>query len=144
MATRLGDRSWRHVLASHNEAIHSLLEVHHGREIGTTGDGFLAMFDAPARAIACALAIATTSRDLGVEVRAGVHTGEVEVAEGDLRGVAVHLAARIMDAGGPGEVFVSATSRELASGAGVDFVERGSRELKGITGPRLLYEARPR
>lgn len=109
-----------------------------------TGDGFLATFDAPARAIAFALAIATTSRDLGVEVRAGVHTGEVEVAEGDLRGVAVHFAARIMDAAGPGEVFVSTTSRELASGAGVGFVQRGSRELKGITGPRLLYEARPR
>lgn len=144
MATRLGDRSWRQVLASHNEAVRGLLEIHHGREIGTTGDGFLATFDAPARAIACALAIATTSRGMGVEVRAGIHTGEVEVADGDLRGVAVHLAARIMDAADPGEVFVSATSKELASGAGVEFVERGSRELKGITGPRLLYEARPR
>lgn len=144
MASRLGDRPWKQVLASHNEAVRGLLEMHHGREIGTTGDGFLATFDAPARAIACALAIATTSRDLGVVVRAGVHTGEVEVAEDDLRGVAVHLAARVMDAAGPGEVFVSATSRELASGAGVEFVERGSRELKGITGPRLLYEARPR
>lgn len=144
MASRLGDRPWKQVLASHNEAVRGLLEMHHGREIGTTGDGFLATFDAPARAIACALAIATTSRDLGVVVRAGVHTGEVEVAEDDLRGVAVHIAARVMDAAGPGEVFVSATSRELASGAGVEFVERGSRELKGITGPRLLYEARPR
>jgi class 3 adenylate cyclase len=142
MAEQLGDRSWRHVLASHNEAVRSLLEMHRGREVGTTGDGFLATFDTPARAIACALAISTTSRDLGVEVRAGVHTGEVEVADGDVRGVAVHLAARIMDAAGPGEVFVSATSRELASGAGVEFVERGSRDLKGISGPRQLYEAR--
>lgn len=81
---------------------------------------------------------------MGVEVRAGVHTGEVEIADSDVRGVAVHLAARIMDAAGPGEVFVSATSKELSSGAGVDFTERGSRELKGITGARLLYEARPR
>ena len=142
MAERLGDRSWKQVLARHNEAVRGLLEMHRGREVDTTGDGFLATFDAPARAIACALAIAAASRDHGVEVRAGVHTGEVEVAGDDLRGVAVHLAARIMDAAGPGEVFVSATSKELASGAGVEFVERGSRDLKGFTGPRQLYEAR--
>lgn len=143
MATGLGDRSWRQMLASHNEAVRGLLQMHHGREVGTTGDGFLATFDTPARAIACALAIATASRELGVEVRAGVHTGEVEVADGDVRGVAVHLAARIMDAAGAGEVFVSATSRELASGAaGVEFVERGPRDLKGFADPRLLYEAR--
>src|SRR5688572_14218156 len=97
MAEHLGDRSWEQVLASHNEAVRSLLEMHRGREVGTTGDGFLATFDAPARAIACALAISTASRGLGFEIRAGVHTGEVEVADGDLRGVAVHLAARIMD-----------------------------------------------
>lgn len=144
MAERLGDRQWKQVLARHNEAVRGLLEMHRGREMDTTGDGFLATFDAPARAIACALAIAAASRDHGVEVRAGVHTGEVEVevGGGDLRGVAVHLAARIMDAAGPGEVFVSATSKELASGAGVEFVERGSRDLKGLTGPRQLYEAR--
>ena len=142
MAERLGDRSWKQVLASHNEAVRSLLEMYRGREVDATGDGFLATFDAPARAIACALAISTASRDLGVDVRAGVHTGEVEVASGDLRGVAVHLASRIMDAAGPGEVFVSATSKELASGAGVEFVERGSRALKGFTEPRQLYEAR--
>ena len=142
MAERLGDRSWKQVLARHNEAVRGLLEMHRGREVDTTGDGFMATFDAPARAIACALAIAAASRDHGVEVRAGVHTGEVEVAGDDLRGVAVHLAARIMDAAGPGEVFVSATSKELASGAGVEFVERGSRDLKGFTGPRQLYEAR--
>ena len=142
MAEKLGDRSWKQVLARHNEAVRGLLEMHRGREVDTTGDGFMATFDAPARAIACALAIAAASRAHGVEVRAGVHTGEVEVAGGDLRGVAVHLAARIMAAAGPGEVFVSATSRELASGAGVEFVERGSRDLKGFTGPRQLFEAR--
>lgn len=118
--------------------------MHRGREIGTTGDGFLATFDTPARAIECALAISTTSRGLGVEVRAGVHTGEVEVAESDLRGVAVHLAARVMAAAGPGEVFVSGTSMELASGAAVEFVDQGVHELKGISGPRRLYEARRR
>jgi class 3 adenylate cyclase len=142
MAERLGDRSWKHVLASHNEAVRSLLQMHRGREVGTTGDGFLATFDSPAQAIACALAISAASRSFGVEVRAGVHTGEVEVAGSELRGVAVHLAARIMDAAGPGEVFLSAMSKELASGAGVVFVERGSRDLKGFTGPRQLYEAR--
>lgn len=144
MAERLGDRTWKETLAAHNEAVRGLLEMYRGREIGTTGDGFLATFDAPARAIECALSISTASQGLGVEVRAGVHTGEVVVAEGDLRGVAVHLAARIMAAAGPGEVFVSGTSMELASGAGVEFLERGTHELKGISGPRRLYEARRR
>ena len=132
MAEQLGDRSWNQVLASHNEAVRSFLEMHRGREVGTTGDGFLATFDAPAQAIACALAITSASHGLGVEVRAGVHTGEVEVAGTDLRGVAVHLAARIMDAAGPGEVFVSATSKELTSGgpsslsSGVAAISKGS------------------
>jgi class 3 adenylate cyclase len=121
-----------------------MLELHRGREVKTTGDGFLATFDAPARAIACALAIAGASRKLGIEIRAGVHTGEVEISDGDLGGVAVHLAARIMAAAGPGEVFVSATSRELASGAGVEFVDRGSRLFKGMTEQRQIYEVRPR
>ena len=142
MAEQLGDRSWKHVLASHNEAIRSLIGTHRGREVGTTGDGFLATFDSPAQAIACAPAISAASHGLGVEIRAGVHTGEVEVAGGDLGGVAVHLAARIMGAAGPGEVFVSATSRELTSGAAVEFLELGSRDLKGLTGPRQIYEAR--
>lgn len=142
MAERLGDRTWKEWLAAHNEAVRGLLEMHRGREVNTTGDGFLATFDTPARAIACALAISSAARALGVEVRAGVHTGEVEVSGGDLRGVAVHLAARIMDAAGPGEVFVSGTAKELASGAGVEFVERGRRELKGFSGAREIYEAR--
>ena len=144
LAERIGDRRWKALLAAHNEAVRGLLEMHRGHEIGTTGDGFLATFDAPARAIECALAISTTSEELGVEVRAGVHTGEVEVYQGDLHGVSVHLAARIMAAAGPGEVFVSGTSMELASGAGVEFFDRGSHELKGIRGPRPLYEARRR
>ena len=141
-AERLGDKPWKQVLSTHHEAVRGLLEMHRGREVNTTGDGFLATFDAPARAITCALAITGASRTLGIEVRAGVHTGEVEVSAGDLRGLAVHLAARIMDAAGPGEVFVSATSRELASGAGVEFVDRGSREFRGISGQRQIYEAR--
>jgi class 3 adenylate cyclase len=140
-AERLGDRPWKRLLASHREDVRSLLETHRGREVGTTGDGFLAIFDGPARAVACALAICASALKLGIGVRAGVHTGEVEMAGGDIHGLAVHLAARIMGAAGPGEVFVSSTSRELATGAGVEFVDRGSRELKGISGARHLYEA---
>jgi class 3 adenylate cyclase len=141
-AERLGDRPWKRLLAGHREDVRSLLETHRGREVGTTGDGFLALFDGPARAITCALAICASARNLGIGVRAGVHTGEVEVVGGDIQGLAVHLAARIMGAAGAGEVFVSTTARELATGAGVEFVDRGSHELKGISGARLLYEAR--
>jgi len=141
MATRLGDRVWKQRLASHDEAVRSLLKMHRGREAGTTGDGFVATFDAPAQAILCALAIAAAASGLGVEVRAGVHTGEVEMAGRELRGVAVHLAARIMDVAGPGEVFVSATAADLSSGAGIEFADRGSRQLKGFAGGRQVFEA---
>jgi class 3 adenylate cyclase len=141
VAARLGDRGWKQLLANHDEAVRSLLELHRGREGGTTGDGFVATFDAPAQAIRCALAITAASGRLGVEIRAGVHTGEIEMAGGELRGVAVHLAARIMDAAGPGEVFVSSTTADLAAGAEIEFVARGSRELKGFGGERLLFEA---
>lgn len=141
-AERLGDRAWKRLLAGHREDVRSLLETHRGRELATTGDGFLAIFDGPARAITCAIAIGASARKLGIGIRAGVHTGEVEMADGDVHGLAVHLAARIMSAAGVGEVFVSSTSRELATGAGVEFVDRGSHELKGISGTRQLYEAR--
>jgi class 3 adenylate cyclase len=141
MAGRLGDRAWKQLLNGHDEALRGLLAMHRGREAGTTGDGFLATFDAPAQAIRCALAISAASNGLGVQDRVGVHTGEVEVTGKELRGVAVHLAARIMNAAGPGEVFVSATARELASGAGIDFEDRGNHELKGFTGARQLFRA---
>jgi class 3 adenylate cyclase len=144
MAERLGDRAWKQVLNSHDKAVRGLFEMHRGREAGTTGDGFVATFDAPAQAIRCALAISAASNGLGVQDRVGVHTGEVEMAGPELRGVAVHLAARIMNAAGPGEVFVSATAKELASGAGIDFEDRGSYELKGFTGARQLFRARGR
>lgn len=142
-AERLGDRAWKRLLSTHQQDVRRMLELHRGREVKTTGDGFLATFDAPARAIACALAIADASRKLRIEIRAGVHTGEVEISDGDLGGVAVHLAARIMAAAGSGEVLVSATSRELASGAGVEFADRGSRLFKGMSERRHIYEARP-
>jgi len=143
-AERLGDKAWERLLAAHHEDVRSLLELHRGREVKTTGDGFLATFDAPAHAITCALAIASASKKLGIEIRAGIHTGEVEVSSGDLRGVAVHLAARIMDVAEPGSVFVSETCRELASGSGVRFLDRGSHAFKGISGERLVFEARER
>jgi len=109
-----------------------------------TGDGFLATFDSPGRAIGCALRIAHAGHLLGIEIRAGVHTGEVERAGHDLRGVAVHMAARIMEGAGAGEVLVSATTRELATGGEVEFIDRGPREFKGISGLRQVYEARVR
>ena len=140
-AERLGDRAWKHLLSTHEESVRGLLDLHRGREAGTTGDGFVATFDSPGQAISCGLAIAATSWELGVEVRAGVHTGEVEMAGRELRGVAVHLAARIMAAAGAGEVFVSATARELASGAGIEFEDRGTHTFKGIAGERHVYRA---
>jgi class 3 adenylate cyclase len=144
MAEQLGDRAWKQLLNSHDKAVRGLFEMHRGREAGTTGDGFVATFDAPAQAIRCALAISAASNGLGVQDRVGVHTGEVEMAGSELRGVAVHLAARIMNAAGPGEVFVSATAKDLASGAGIDFEDRGSYELKGFAGARQLFRAKAR
>jgi class 3 adenylate cyclase len=140
-AERLGDRAWKHLLATHEESVRGILDMYRGREAGTTGDGFVATFDAPGQAILCALAIAATSHDLGIDVRAGVHTGEVEMAGRELRGLAVHLAARIMGAAGAGEVFVSGTARELASGAGIEFEDRGAHTFKGIAGERQVYQA---
>jgi class 3 adenylate cyclase len=141
LAKRLGDRAWKHQLAAHDEAVRGVLDMYRGREAGTTGDGFVATFDAPAQAVRCALAISAASNGLGIQVRAGVHTGEVEMAGRELRGVAVHLAARIMAAAGPGEVFVSATSRDLASGAGIEFEDRGRQELKGFGEERHVFQA---
>jgi class 3 adenylate cyclase len=135
-----GDRAWKRLLEAHHEDVRGLLEAHRGHEVKMTGDGFLATFDSPGRAIACALRIVPAAHLLGIEIRAGVHTGEVELAGGDLRGVAVHMAARIVELAGPGEVLVSATTRELASGGDVEFNDRGNYELKGISGARQLYE----
>jgi class 3 adenylate cyclase len=141
VAERLGDATWKRVLATHQEDARSLLAHHRGRLVNTTGDGFVATFDAPARAVRCALDLAAAADRLGMAIRGGVHTGEVEFADGDLRGLAVHLAARIMSTADPGTIFVSGTARELAIGAGIEFVDRGVRELKGISGERQVYEA---
>lgn len=141
-AERLGDAAWKRLLATHAEDARTLIEHHRGRLANTTGDGFVATFDVPARAIRCALGLIALARKLGIEIRAGVHTGEVEFADGALQGLAVHLAARIMDAAAPGTTFVSSTTRELTIGSGIGFVDRGSRTLKGISGERAVFEAR--
>jgi class 3 adenylate cyclase len=139
VAERMGDRRWAMLLAQHTEDVRVLLSTHHGREVKNTGDGFLATFDRPAAAVQAAAAIAGSAGRLGLGVRAGVHTGEVELVGDDLRGVAVHLAARVMEHAHPGEVLVSATTRELLSGTELGFAEKGTFELKGITGARTLY-----
>jgi class 3 adenylate cyclase len=141
-AERLGDAPWKQLLATHHEDMRSLLTHHRGRMVNTTGDGVVATFDAPAQAIRCGVAMAAAAGRLGIAIRAGIHTGEVEFADDDIRGLAVHLAARIMDAAEPGMTFVSGTTRELTLGAGIEFVDRGKRELKGISGERPVYEAR--
>jgi class 3 adenylate cyclase len=135
----MGDGSWRELLAAHNQAVRGVLDRFRGREIATTGDGFFAAFDGAARAIQAALKIRDGADELGIQVRQGVHTGEVELAGSDLRGVAVHEAARVAAAAGPGEILVSATTYQLSAGAGFDFATTGEHELKGISGSRVLY-----
>ena len=136
---RLGDKAWRRVLLDHNDALRGELDRFRGREIVTTGDGFLALFDSAARAVRCAAAMTDAVRPLGVEIRAGLHTGEVNLAGGNARGVAVHAAARVAALAGPGEVLVSGTTRDLLDGSGLRLEDRGSHELKGLDGLRQVY-----
>jgi class 3 adenylate cyclase len=131
-AAALGDRPWNDLLARHHAIVRREIERHRGREVKTTGDGFLACFDGPARAVRCAVGIAAAVRPLGLEVRAGVHTGECYVKGDDLSGIAVHMGARIADLGGPGEVLVSGTVKDLVAGAGITFDPRGTHSLKGV------------
>ncbi len=138
-AVELGDTKWRELLASHHAAVRSELARYRGREIETAGDGFFASFDGPARAIRCAKAIVERVRELGLEIRAGLHTGESEVVDGRVGGIAVHIGARVAALAGPGEVLVSSTVRDLVAGSGLEFDERGTTELKGIPGEWRLY-----
>jgi class 3 adenylate cyclase len=141
-AQALGDATWTSLLASHNEAVRRALARFSGEEIDTAGDGFLAAFDGPARAIRCAFEIREALRALGLDVRAGVHTGEVERRPGEKpRGIAVHVGARVMSLAAAGEVLVSSTTRDLVAGSGLDFEDRGEHELKGIDGRRQLFAA---
>jgi class 3 adenylate cyclase len=139
-ATSLGDRRWRDLLDSHNASIRAELERYRGREVDTAGDGFLAVFDGPARAIRAGRAIVEAMRHLGLEVRVGVHTGEVEqLPGGKLGGIAVHIGARVAAAAQPGEVLVSSSVRDLVAGSGLDFIDRGVHPLKGIAEDRQLF-----
>ena len=139
LVERLGDVAWKKLLLDHNGRMRDLIDGFRGREIITTGDGFLAIFDSAARAIRCGAAMAPALADLGISVRAGVHTGEIELVHGNARGVAVHTAARIMSLAGPGEVMVSGTALELVAGSKLRFADRGTHELKGLTGPRSVH-----
>jgi class 3 adenylate cyclase len=139
-ATALGDAPWAGLLTSHNDAVRRELVRFSGEEVDTAGDGFLAVFDGPARAIRAGLAIRDALGRLGLEVRAGIHTGEVERPAGDKpRGIAVHVAARIMSLAGAGEVLVSSTTHDLVAGSGLVFEDRGEHVLKGVDAPRRLY-----
>jgi class 3 adenylate cyclase len=135
----LGDRRWKEVLDEHHSLIRRQLERFRGTEVKTTGDGVLARFDGPARAIRCACAIRDGVRSLGIEVRAGLHAGEVAVQGDDLNGIAVHIGARVTDMAAEGEVLVSSTVRELVAGSDIDFAERGEHELKGVPGLWRLF-----
>ncbi|HKF15203.1 MAG TPA: adenylate/guanylate cyclase domain-containing protein [Gaiellaceae bacterium] len=136
-ATKLGDRAWGELLASHHELVRRELERFEGREVDTAGDGFLATFDGPARAVRCGHAIQRAVIELDLEVRAGLHTGEVELADGKVGGIAVHTGARVAALAGPGEVLVSSTVKDLVAGSGLEFEDRGEHELKGVGSWRL-------
>ncbi|MGH2641594.1 MAG: adenylate/guanylate cyclase domain-containing protein [Actinomycetota bacterium] len=141
-AAELGDRAWRDVLDRHHAVVRRELERFGGREISTTGDGFFASFASPTQAVRCAVAAVGAVRPFGLEIRAGVHTGEVEVRGNDLGGLAVHIAARISGAAAPGEVVVSSTVKDLIAGTDLVFVDRGEHELKGVPGTWKLSGVR--
>jgi class 3 adenylate cyclase len=138
-AAELGDRRWRELLDAHDRAVRRQLERFRGREVNTAGDGFLATFDGPGRAIECAGAIRAAVRALDIEVRAGLHTGEIEMRGDDVAGVAVHIGARVSALAGTGEVLVSSTVKDLVAGSGIEFEDRGEHELKGVPGTWHLY-----
>lgn len=138
-AAELGDRRWRQLRDAHDALVRGQLARFRGREIDTTGDGFLAMFDGPARAIRCASEIADGVNELGIEIRAGLHTGECERVGDDVSGIAIHLAQRVVSLAGPGEVLVSSTVKDLVVGSGIDFEDRGSHQLKGVPGEWQLH-----
>jgi class 3 adenylate cyclase len=141
-AHEVGDRAWRELLERHHALVRRELERFRGREIDTAGDGFLAAFDGPARAVRCACAIRDAVRGVGLELRAGLHTGECEVLGDKLAGVAVHIGARVAAKAAAGEVLVSSTVRDLVAGSGLEFEDRGTQELKGIPGEWRLFAVR--
>jgi len=141
LAAELGDTAWRDLVQLHHTVVRAALRRYDGREVDTAGDGFFAIFDAPAAAVRCALDVVAEVRELGIEVRAGLHAGEVEQSGAKVSGIAVHIGSRVMSAASPGEVLVSGTVRDLAAGAGLRFEERGTRDLKGVPGQWQVYAA---
>jgi class 3 adenylate cyclase/pimeloyl-ACP methyl ester carboxylesterase len=140
-AAALGDNSWRELIEAFHAKVREMLQQYCGRQINTAGDGFLAAFDGPARAIRCAGAIRDTVRSLGLEVRCGLHTGECELVDNDLAGIAVHIGARVAGLAAPGEVLVSQTVRDLVAGSGLTLKERGTHTLKGVPNEWRLFRA---
>jgi len=138
-ACEVGDACWKELLEKHNAAVRALLARYRGIEVKTTGDGFLATFDGPARAVNCAQGICEAVKPLGLEVRAGCHTGEIELMGTDVGGIAVHIGARVAALASPSEVLVSSTVKDLVAGSGLVFVDRGEHELKGVPGSWRLY-----
>ncbi len=138
-AVELGDARWRELVGEHHALVRAELARFQGREVDTAGDGFLATFDGPARAIRCGCGVRDAVEGLGIDVRVGLHTGECELIEGKVGGVAVHTGARVAASAAPGEVLVSSTVRDLVAGSGIEFADRGTHELKGIPGEWRLY-----
>ena len=137
----VGDQHWRHVLDSHDTAIEHTVTMHLGRVVKTLGDGMLATFDGPARAVRCAAAIRDTLAERGITVRAGLHTGEIELRGGDVAGIAVHIASRVAALAGPGEILASRTVVDLTAGSGITYDSRGEHQLKGIPSTLTLFLA---
>jgi len=138
-AVELGDGKWRDLLARHDQTVKAMLDRFRGREVTTTGDGFVAMFDGAERAIHAAEEIGRAASDIGLQVRAAVHTGEIELEGGNVRGAAMHIAARIVDLAEPGQVYASWATRELLAGSSIGFTDRGLRNLKGLPEARRVY-----
>ena len=138
---KLGDSGWRELLEQHHTIVRAQLSRARGREVDTAGDGFFAAFDGPARAVRCAKGIVEGVRELGIDVRSGLHTGECELVDGKVTGIAVHTGARVASHAGPGEVLVSSTVKDLVAGSGLEFEDRGVHELKGVPGEWRLYAA---
>ena len=142
-AVQLGDTKWRALISDHDRLLRAELNRFRGREIDRRGDGFLAIFDGPARAIRCALSIVERVHELGVQVRAGLHTGELDITESGIAGIAVHTGARVMSLAGADEVLVSSTVKDLVAGSGLSFTERGTHELKGVPGTWRIFRVDP-
>jgi class 3 adenylate cyclase len=141
--SEMGDRAWADLIKNHHAFVRRQLVRYSGSEIDTAGDGFFARFDGPARAIRCACEIADGVRGMGLEIRAGLHTGECELLDGKVGGIAVHIGARVANEAGPGEVLVSSTVKDLVAGSGIRFRERGDVQLKGLLGDFRLYAVEP-